>query len=324
MGIHKDLDERALRFLKFCTGRHNGLSDAQTAKSLHFGSPKDLYRQLANDGYPVCRACGELHPGEYHRREHLTSSRRARSSGDEEVQVPIANAIPLLGRVAEKIREKVEELRRLRVRLRTRRFVTRYQLHGAKNAQGPKNRLQGESVQAYWREDVEPEAPDFWRSLCESHGLDPTKENVVMVPIDYERPDGASTTPPEPLIALIAAHVLTGGDVEELLAALHWDPDVADRAALYRPGPKNPGYVAGLKLYAGHVATIVCGGEVRAGRLDPASSFEHRASIYVRERREEGATDAAIAAELTAGYLQPVPHEVDVEEVKRLGELNLD
>jgi hypothetical protein len=324
MSVKKDLGERTSRFIRFCSGRSKGLPEEQTAKTLGFERPKDLYRQLAIDGYPVCRICGELHPGEYHRREHITSNRRARGSGGEGVEVPIANAIPLLGRAAEKIGEDVEELGRLRVRLHARRFVTKYRLRGGKNAQGPKNRLQGESVYAYWREQIEPEDPDSWRSLCESYGLDPTQENVVMVPTDYDRPDGAATAPPEPLVALIAAHVLAGGDVEELLAALHWDPDVADRAALYRQGPKNPGYVAGLKLYARHVATIVCGGEVRAGRLDPASSFEHRASIYVWERREQGAADETIAAELNDGHLQPTPHEITVEEVKRLGDLDLD
>jgi hypothetical protein len=67
-------------------------------------------------------------------------------------------------------------------------------------------------------------------------------------------------------VAQVANHVLTGGDVEELLEALHPRPEEVDRAALYGDEPKRPGPVAGLRTYARRLSTIVCGGRSGAGR----------------------------------------------------------
>ncbi len=172
------------------------------------------------------------------------------------------------------------------------RFVVRHTLYGAKDKAVLPDGLEGESVLEYRREQVEPQDPEYWRALCEEHGLDPEKVTSVMVPVDHDRRDGASPTPPEYLVAQIANHVLTGGDVEELVEALHPRPEEVDRAAFYGDEPKRPGPVAGLRTYAMRLSTIVCGGKIRSGPPTPAvSKDEHRAAAYVRERRAEGATD---------------------------------
>jgi hypothetical protein len=56
--MQKNPDSRDLRYLQFVTDRMNGHSDEQIANKLISGPPTSLYRQLANDGYPVCPACG--------------------------------------------------------------------------------------------------------------------------------------------------------------------------------------------------------------------------------------------------------------------------
>jgi hypothetical protein len=56
--MQKNPDSRDLRYLQFVTDRMNGHSDKQIADKLVRGAPADLYRRLADDGYPVCPACG--------------------------------------------------------------------------------------------------------------------------------------------------------------------------------------------------------------------------------------------------------------------------
>jgi hypothetical protein len=56
--MQKNPDSRDLRYLQFVTDRMHGHSDKQIANKLVSGPPTLLYRQLANDGYPVCPACG--------------------------------------------------------------------------------------------------------------------------------------------------------------------------------------------------------------------------------------------------------------------------
>src|SRR5215210_447789 len=57
--MQKNLDSRDLQYLQFFNDRMHGHSDEQIANKLVSGPPTSLYRQLANDGYPVCPACGE-------------------------------------------------------------------------------------------------------------------------------------------------------------------------------------------------------------------------------------------------------------------------
>jgi len=51
-------DIRDRRYLQFVTVRVYGRSDEEIAETLVAGTPADLYRRLADDGYPVCPVCG--------------------------------------------------------------------------------------------------------------------------------------------------------------------------------------------------------------------------------------------------------------------------
>lgn len=223
-------DERALRFLKLCLARQHDCSDEEVASTEGL-SPVALYRQLAMDGFPVCPACGDLHPDQEHRQRHTRQKRKAKAGGGKTLELNVAKAIPLFERALEVLREGLGGLDRLRLYLQdvdardnendNKRFVVRHRLYGTKDKTVLPDGLEGESVLEYRREQIEPQDPKYWRALCEEHKLDPEKVNSVMVPIDHDRRDGASPTPPEYLVAQIANHVLTGGDVEELLEALH-------------------------------------------------------------------------------------------------------
>jgi hypothetical protein len=329
--------ERVRRFLALCDARNTGRPD-ETVASDYGLSPAALYRQLATDGYPVCPECGALHPDQRHRQAHVRQNvrqkRKARAEGGEAVEIPVANAVPLFEGALERLRGGLGGLDRLRLSLEdvgprgngngNKRFVARHRLYGAKDKTALPDGLEGESVLEHRREQIEPQDPEYWRALCEEHGLDPEKANSVMVPVDHDRRDGASPAPPEYLVAQVANHVLTGGDVEELLEALHPRPEEVDRAALYGDEPKRPGPVAGLRTYARRLSTIVCGGKVRSGPPTPAiSKGEHRAAAYVRERRGGGATDKQIAAELRDGAVRPLTIPITPEEVRRLGGLGL-
>lgn len=326
-------DERALRFLKLCLARQRDCSDEEVASTEGL-SLVALYQQLAIDGFPVCPECGDLHPDQEHRKRHTRQKRKAKAGGGKTLELNVAKAIPLFEKALEELREGLGGLDRLRLYLQdldprdnennNKRFVVRHKLYGAKDKKVLPDGLEGESVLEYRREQIEAEDPEYWRALCEEHGLDPEKTNSVMVPVDHDRLDGAAPTPPEYLVAQIANHVLTGGDVEELLEVLHPRPEEVDRAALYGDEPKRPGPVAGLRTYAMRLSTIVCGGKIRSGPPTPAvSKDEHRVAAYVRERRGEGATDKQIVAELRNGAIWPLSIPITPDEVRRLGKLGL-
>jgi hypothetical protein len=323
MSLQWEPDERDIRYLDLCTVRLHGRDDEEVAKK--YGLPLEaLYQQIANDGFPVCPECGGLRPNEEHRREHAARKRRARQGGGDSVEIPMANAAPLFEKAGEKWREDIEEIRRLQLHLEGGRFVVRHKLKGARDKAILESGLEGESVRVYWRDKVDP---GFWRSLCKEHGLDPddSERTHVMIPTNLDRQEGASPTPPRSLRAVIAYDVLTGGDVEEWLAAIHPAPDEVDRAALYKDNPKRPGPIEGLKKYAEQVATAVCGGAIRPGKPGPeVSKYEHRATVYVRQRREQGVADKEILAELRDGAIWPLPLPITLGEVRRLGDLKLD
>jgi hypothetical protein len=333
MTVQRKPNQQDLQYAQLCVARENDLPDAQIAGKYGL-SPEALYRELSEGGLPVCSECGALHPDREHRSAHAARERKARAAGGEAVEITVADAVPLFERVLVKLREGLGGLDRLRLYLQdldprgsengNKRFVVRYRLYGAEDRTVLPEGLEGESVRVYWREQIEPQSPGYWRALCEEHGLDPEEVNSVRVPVDHDRRDGASPTPPEHLVAQIANHVLTGGDVEELLDALHPCPEEVDRATLYADDPKRPGPVAGLRTYAGRLSTIVCGGKVRSGPPTPAvSKDEHRVAAYIRERRSEGATDRQIVMELRNGAVRPLSIAITPAEVRRLGGLEL-
>jgi hypothetical protein len=155
----------------------------------------------------------------------------------------------------------------------------------------------------------------------EERGEDPETEFVDLPMTDYRTPGGASHVPPEPLTTLVGAYVLAGGEPGPLIDALHPDSGGSDRKELERRLEKM---AQSMRTQARRYATGVRGGVVKTGRKpEGLTNTEHAAAIYVRERREQGATDEQILGELRRTPLYGTS-QVGLEEVGRLGDLRLD
>lgn len=297
--------------ISFLAGmRARGRYPEDVYESLGFGSVEAMRAQLRNWGLPewIAGAPDAAPPA---------NERKARRGGGGGVRIPLSEGVALL-------RKAADELERKSMRIEAGRFVAEHSLYGVRGKEVLTEGAEGEAVRVYWREKV---SPRFWRELCEKRGLDPDDplRNHVMEPADVQRREGASPAPPGDLEALVANYVLTGGDVEELLNAVHPDPDGVDRAKLFNDDAKRPGPVHGLRTYARQLATVVLGGAVRPGRPGPGvSSHEHRAAAYAQQRHRQGATDEEILAEFRGGAIHPPPAVATGDEVKRLRSLKLD
>ena len=155
----------------------------------------------------------------------------------------------------------------------------------------------------------------------EERGEDPETEFVDLPMTDYRTLSNASPVPPEPLTTLVGAYVLAGGEPGPLIDALHPDSGGSDRKELERRLEKM---AQSMRTQARRYATGVRGGVVKTGRKpEGLTETEHAAAIYVRERREQGATDEQILGELRRTPLYGTS-QVGLEEVGRLGDLRLD
>ena len=57
--IPDNSDPRVKRYAEFYAQRLSGRPEAEIARGLGFEAPRDLYRRLREDGFPVCEECGE-------------------------------------------------------------------------------------------------------------------------------------------------------------------------------------------------------------------------------------------------------------------------
>ena len=175
-----------------------GFPEDKTSADAGCGSPEDLYRQLAQDGFPVCRTCGATHVGQGHCEDQIKKrKRKARRSGGEKRELPPAAAAAELFRGALiGLEQDVAELSRRREYIQDERFVVERHLSGDA----------GESYRTYHR-DGTPEA--VWREFCERHETDPSLDSCTVWE-DRIVSGGVSWAPPEPLTRLIAVYVLYG------------------------------------------------------------------------------------------------------------------
>ena len=201
MNSRQEPDKRDIRYLKLVAGRREGLPKEDIARQLGFGSPQALYRQLRNDGFPVCPQCGVLHPDEKHRHEAPEKRRASRGVGDVIELPPAVDAAALIEAALESLLLDVRKLESRTEYLKDERFVAVSEVSA--EVSGVRYRLRKADF-----------SPDEWRQWCEERGLDPDAEHHD-VPVDVTLPSGVSPVPPEPLVRLTAAHALSGGSPEE-------------------------------------------------------------------------------------------------------------
>lgn len=297
-------DKRQLLYLQWAAHRRNGRTDEQIAGALDFASVPELRQTLAGYGFPVCRDCGEDFPGKGHAcRESTEEPRRGQPVAGEIEDLPLAErAAPLFTEALGKLGKAVGWLHRRNEHLRGRRFVAEHRLSGDR----------GEAFRVYRRTD-----PTTWRSWCEEEGLDPD-EDVHRVYVDEDDPLVVpKDSPAWPLPELVAAYILAGRNVADLVDTLHPRPGTVDRVKL-------DAEITGLRRAAERVAALVRGGKAGAGKRPPEiTAAERRLGSHIRDLLERGYSEREIANRLQDGGFKPLPDtfEATVEEVQRIANL---
>jgi hypothetical protein len=237
--------------------------------------------------------------------------RHARGSGPVIEIPPASNATPLF-------REKLEALARANEDLRHR-----------------KEKLQGGLFHqsAVYTDPVpiprEVFTEEQWELLVETHNLDPAATVFLDTDAKTWSLGGGTPAPQVPLPALIAAYILTAGDLRPLLATLYPGEPSAQIFEQIREcieGKKNTNGATrdGLKVVAEQLARLVRGGPVRPGRNSAeVSRFEVNLACRITDDRKAGMPDQAIFDKLRSNPPFALEDELTWDEFRRLRDLNL-
>jgi hypothetical protein len=263
MSVHEKLDDRDLRYLKFVFGRAQQNSDEDIIKELDdpdVDAPEVLYRQLAQDGLPVCRVCGATYVEEGHC-EQVEKKRRGSAKGESVELPPAKEAASLFKEALDKLLEAVAFLQS--------------DYESASSSRYSKEYLQGELFFRYTRE--------------EAHWADDLEGRT--------RYTHSSRAPGDLLTQLIAVYLLVFGDPKPLIEKLCLDPAKLDREKLRKQIEGEGGGKPGLFGRAENIAILIRGGHhIRQGPQPAGFSDEeqiiHRRSI---EGRREGLSDEQIS-----------------------------
>lgn len=301
VSMSREPDSRVLRYLRFYSERITGRTEDQIAHDLDFGSPAALYRQLSQDGFPVCPVCGETPVKPNHCRENQgRRRRRARRGTGQAIELPPAKgAEPLFRKAIEYLEASLLLLDSRREFYRDKRFET---VSDYSNASA-----------TYAREGFPPgeEWDQKWRELCEQHGQDPSVESFFVQHAPTTFSEGATQSPPEPLTELIASYVLAGKPLEPLLDALHPDPSQAEQERLVQA-------IEELGHKAGQLGTLVRGGTIRRGpSTGELSRSEQNAARFISDQLRQGVSEAEISEVLGK-------HGFSVPEITRLMNLKIE
>jgi hypothetical protein len=298
--IPREPDSRVLRYLQFYSERISGRTEDQIAHDLDFGSPAALYRQLSQDGFPVCPECGETPVKPNHcKKNEGRKQRRARRGTGQAIELPPAKSAENLFQAA--IGEMERSLWTLDSRkefYRDERFDT---ISDHPNAST-----------THYRDIFPPgeEGEEEWRKLCERHGQDPSVDHFFVPVAPIATSEGALQITPEPLPELIALYVLARKPLNQLLEALHPNPSEAEQERLDQA-------VEELWHKAGQLATLVRGGKIRRGpSTGDLSPREQSAARFISKRLHEGVPEAEIYRLLREQEFSP-------SEIRRLKDLKL-
>ena len=271
-------------------------SDDQVAEKLGFGSAEAMRHQFRRWGFPEWLVSSK--PPEPDR-----PKRRPRKSGTPQELPPARAAMALFQERIEVLGRAVEALPKLVEAFQGGRFVGTFV---ERIPMGPS------------RDEVSEEE---WEWLCEVLGPDPTSQGDwypdMATPI--EDPIDVSHVPPQPLVMLIAAYTLAGGNMEELLKALHPNPPEVDAEKLSRllHAKKSEHGEDGLCRKAQQLATFVRGGNTGRGAPPPdLSADEYVVACAITEFRERRWSEDRI-------YQTLVHLDYTREKIADLGSLRL-
>lgn len=303
----KNQEQKARRFVTFCVRRlHKNQADGQIATEMGFRSAEVLYKQLESDGSPVCGVCGLLYPEPDHREGHKSKRRKRQPDvgSGRRVRLPDTSSASKLFRTAleefelyislAEAEESWLEGNTEQGKFKGKHFIT--------------HSVERDALEVARREEFTEEG---WREICEEHGGDPDRDQVVLSRGEAS-PGGVTRTPSMFLVALVAAHALANRPIVPLVQALHYAPDSVAWDQLVDN-------VDELRKVAGHLATRVRGGTVESGRgVEEISPEEHFLAWCIRTLDKEGLpSDEAVLVRLRKTF-PSVTGELTVGDVDRI------
>jgi hypothetical protein len=292
-------DKRVKRYVMWYSLRRNGLPEDEILRDLEhgglgeFGSPTALYQRLANDGFPVCKVCGETPVKLDHCEKPGGPRRRATTDSEALVKLPPADAARNL------FLDALEGLKTYVYSLDIeedwlwgdKRYITAW--------------VDRDVYKVIHRSECSKEE---WEELCERHGANPKETDALESPTVESSPAGLNRTPPEGLAALIAVYVfspdgLKRRPLEPLLEALHPDPTAANMKQLRKK-------IEELKKVAGQVAMIVRGGTVESGRsIEEVSRSKHFLAWHIQQLDPKGtSSDEEVLERLREWWREDMDH----------------
>jgi hypothetical protein len=306
-------DKRIQRYLEWYYKRHSGWPETRILAYFErrglgeFGSPAILYQQLANDGFPVCKVCGETPVPPSHCEKPGGRRRRARTDTGTLIKLPPASAAQDL------FLEALEGLKSYVYSLDVeedwlwgdKRYITAW--------------VDRDVYKVIHRAECSKEE---WEELCERHGANPEEIDALEVSTVESGPAGINRTPPKDLAALIAAYVfspdgLKRRPLEPILEALHPDPAAADKEQLRKK-------IEDLETVAGYVAMVVRGGTVERGApIGEVSPWEHFLAWHIQQLDPEGTTSDKEMLERLRAWWGETMDDLTSKDVRWLRSLRL-
>jgi hypothetical protein len=312
--MQKYPDSRDLRYIQFVTDRMNEDSDVQIAKQLVSGPPTLLYRQLANDGYPVCPACGAA-PID---KKHSCESKRQPGPGTgKSSELPdAAQASELFADTLRSLLASLADLEFRHERSQDGRIV------GTDTFVGPsylsrRYERNGKVVENFTEEQ--------WNDLCARHGQNPTVDGFWVEGGGLKRAAGAARHPAEPLSTLIGVYALAGGDMNRLLEKLYCGTPTQETLEAIRKrveGKKKSDKMDGIKALARQLAALLRGQVLRGAPPPGLTPVEHDAACYITMLREQKCSDEEIAKKLS-NHRMADGSGLSRADIQRLGNLRL-
>jgi hypothetical protein len=256
---------QALRYIKLINYRLNELPEEEIANKLGFDSPTELYRQVSQEGYPICPVCGTTDVSRSHCSPERKYKRQARRGMSEAEELPPAEAAaPLFHQALKKLDWEIVDLQNRHEYWHDGRFV----------------------AQEVYNDPV----------LRDGEWIDEATTNI---------PLGGKQHPADPLTTLIAVYVLAGLPLKPLVDILHRAPETVDfeylKAQIVGKRTKT-GHKPGLRSKAEHLARLVRGAPspLKSGRDTGAfTEREQNAIWYMRDLEARGFSRPAIVQEMT-------------------------
>lgn len=308
-------DERIKRYLQWYFWGLEGRTADWIIRGLdrnrlgEFESSQALYTRLANDGFPVCKVCGQT-PARPSHCENPKRKRQPDLGTGRRVRLPDTNASSELFRAALKelalyipLAESEEswlEGNTEEGRFKGKHFIT--------------HSVDRDALEIARREEFTEEE---WRELCEQYGGDPAYGQVVLSRGEAS-PGGVTRTPSMFLVALVAAYALTNQPLAPLVRALHHAPDSVGWDQLVDN-------VDELSKVAGHLATRLRGGTVERGRgVEEISPEEHFLAWCIRTLDKEGLpSDEDVLARLRKTF-PSIARELTTRDIDRIRREHLE